>query len=519
MRLRHTGRAGRVSRATVRARAVCALIVGILGAWAPGAMAHGLHADDLSGKKVLPAPTGIVSAQTLASVRTVTRGPRTVAVVMVNFTSLPTTPWTQTDVRGAVFTGPRSLNTFEAEQSAGAITLAGVLRTDGDVFGWYTIPQGTTVCDPDAWMAGADAAAAADGVDLAPYQHRIYVFPRVAACAWSGAADMPGRDSFLNGTIAIRTLAHEFGHNLGAEHASSVRCVDAEGVATTFSASCVLSEYGDPFDVMGTSERHFSAFRKAEAGFIPTAGAATVTQSGTYRISSSSIASAGVSSLRVRRGTGLDFWYLELRSPFGVFENVAATDPSVTGVTIRLAGEYRTAMRTRLIDGNPQTPTLNDAPFQPGHQFYDPTSGTVVRVDAVAAGEAVVSVLVPGTGPLPAPTIGTAAAHSDGPPAVPATALATATLRRLSAHRGVLRIVVPMTSADHTCTVRVRSTTPISCRISATRATLVRSIAIGRGAAPVAVQVRVDGAVIISTKLRVPVAGHTTKLTKALSQS
>ena len=517
MRLRQDGRVSRASRTTVRVRAACALIAGILGAWAPGAMAHGLHADDLTGHKMLAAPTGIVSAQTLASVRTVTRGPRTVAVIMVNFASLPTTPWTQAEVRSAVFTGPRSLSAFEAEQSNGAITLAGLLRADGDVFGWYTIPQGTSVCDPDTWMAGADAAANADGVDLAPYQHRIYVFPRVAACAWSGAADMPGRDSFLNGTISTRMLAHEFGHNLGAEHASSVRCVDAAGVPTSFSASCVLSEYGDPFDVMGTSERHSSAFRKVEAGFIPTAGAVTITQSGTYRISASSSASPGVSSLRVRRGTGSDFWYLELRSPSGVFENVAPTDPSVTGVTIRLAGDYRTAMRTRLIDATPQTPTLNDSPFKPGQQFHDPTSGTIVRVDAVVSGEAVVSVMAPGGGAMPAPNGPPAAAVTDGVPAAPATVNATATLKRLSPNRGVLRIVVPMTSADHTCSVRVRSKASIGCRISATRATLVRTITIGRAAAPVAVQVRVDGKLILAAKIRVPGAGRTTKLTKALS--
>jgi Gametolysin peptidase M11 len=477
-------------------------------------MAHGLHADDLAGHRTLPAPTGIQSAQTLAAVRTVAGGPRTVAVIMFNFASLPATPWTVADVRTAVFTGPRSLNAFETEQSQGTVTLTGALRADGDVFGWYTIPQSTSTCDPDAWMVGANAAAAAAGVDLNPYQHRIYVFPRVAACGWSGAADMPGRDSFLNGTIATRTLAHEFGHNLGAEHASSVRCTDTAGVPASFSASCVLNEYGDPYDVMGTSERHVSAFRKVEAGFAPPAGAATITQSGTYRLASSSVASTGVTSLRVRRGSGADFWYLDLRSPAGAFENVAATDPSVTGVTVRLAGDYRTAMRTRLVDATPQTTTLVDAPFQPGQQFEDPTSGTVIRVDGVVLGEAVVSVMVPGTGSMPA-ALNPSAAPTVAGPGASTTVMATATLKRVSAHTGQLRIVVPMTSADHSCSVRVWSRAATGCRVTATRATLVRTISLGRSAVPV--QVRVDGKLVISAKLRVPAAGRTTRLTKALS--
>jgi hypothetical protein len=461
---------------------------------------------------MLPAPAGIQAVAPAAASRLATRGPRTVAVIMVNFASLPATPWTADDARAAVFTAPASLNAFEQEQSFGAVALAGKLRADGDVFGWYTIPQGTATCEPDAWMAGANAAAGGAGVDLTGYQHRIYVFPRVAACAWSGAADMPGTDSFINGSLAVRVLAHELGHNLGAEHASALTCVDGAGVSVSFSSSCVLDEYGDPYDVMGTSERHYAAFRKGEAGFLAASSLATVAQTGTYRLASSSVVSNGTVSLRVQRGAAPDYWYMDLRSPAGLFENVAVTDPTVTGVTIRLAGDYRTATRTRLIDAAPQTATFADAPLQGGQTFADPTSGISITVESVGLGVASVRVTVPGTAPLnPASIAATAVAASSRP----AQLTASAFLRRVSAHRGILRVTVPVAATSHRCSIRVARGRPIRCRAAGTRATMIRSVALNRQALPV--QVRLDGHVVLSVRLRVPRTGQMTRLVKALS--
>lgn len=463
---------------------------------------------------MVAAPSGIEASAPIASPRLVGRGPRTVAVIMFNFVSLPATPWTAAEARAAVFTGPASLNVFEQEQSFGALALAGKVRPDGDVYGWYTIPNGTAICDPDAWMAAANASASAASVDVTGYQHRIYVFPRVTACAWSGAADMPGSDSFLNGTISVRVLAHELGHNLGAEHASAVRCVDPAGVPVSFSTSCTHSEYGDPYDVMGTSERHPAAFRKAEAGFIPSSGLATVLQSGTYRLESSSALAAGVASLRVQRGANPEYWYMDLRSPVGVFEGVAATNPTVTGVTVRLAGDYRLATRTRLIDAAPATPTFADAPLQVGRVLTDPTSGIAIVVASVALGAAIVTVTVPGTVPLAtAPVVpGTAFSVAGRPTPAPT---ATVSLRRTSARRGVIRVVVPLAAGPHRCSVRVGGGRPVRCRIESRRATRLQSVVLRGRAVPV--QVRLDGQVVMSVRLRVPRTGRVSRLTKALS--
>lgn len=477
-------------------------------------MASGLHADDLAADRALPAPSGIAATVAVAAPRLVARGPRTVAVIMFNFASLPTTPWTADEARAAVFTGPDSLNIFEQEQSFGAVALAGKVRGDGDVFGWYTIANGAATCDPDAWMAGANAAASAAAVDLTGYQHRIYVFPQVAACAWSGAADMPGTDSFLNGTISVRVLAHELGHNLGAEHASALRCVDGAGTPVSFSTSCIQSEYGDPYDVMGTSQRHPAAFRKAEAGYIPSPGLATVVQTGTYRLQSSSAPAGGVASLRVQRGANPEYWYMDLRSPAGVFENVAATDPTATGVSVRLAGDYRLATRTRLIDAAPETPTFADAPLQVGQVFTDPTSGVAIAVASVTPGAAMVNVTVPGTVPLATISIAPDPVSSVVTEAT-AEPTASASLRRVSAHRGILRVVIPVTRAPRQCSVRVSGGRPGACRFDGIRATRVQSVVLNGPA--VAVQVRLDGQVVMSVRLRVPRTGQIIRLATALT--
>ncbi len=382
-------------------------LVALLGLRAPAhAWGHdGPHADDFAGARELPAPPGVDAAPVITTgiaPLTVARGPRTTAVVMFDFAGSASSPFTADAVRTAIFTGAGSVNAFEQEQSFGAISFAGKLRADGDIFGSYSISSSTAVCDPDTWMFAANAAATAAGVDLTGYQHRIYLFPYVAACGWAGAADMPGSDSFINGTLSVRVIAHELGHNIGAQHASTISCTDG-GVRVAFSASCTQSEYGDPFDVMGAALRHSAAFRKVEYGFLPAAAAATVARSGTYQLTSASVAGGGIQSLRVKRGNAGDYWYVELRSPAGAFDNFGAADPAVTGVGIRLAGDYGVGVRTRLVDTTPQTGTYADAPLQAGQRFTDPLSGISIAADSVALGIATVRVTLPGASDTPPP--------------------------------------------------------------------------------------------------------------------
>ncbi len=323
------------------------------------------------------------------------------ATILLNF-SAGAEPFTPEQARQAVFTGSASANAFHREQSFGALSLTGKGgAAAGDVFGWYTVGGSTATCDPDTWMGLADTAASSAGVDLSGYDHRIYIFPHVSACTWAGLADISGPISFINGTLSTRVIAHELGHNLGVHHASSLRCTDPTGVAVPFSTTCSASEYGDPFDVMGSSTRQSSAITKVRLGYIPLANQATATTSGTYLLAAANVAGGGVQSLRVPRGTTGESWHFERRATAGIFDNFLATDPAVTGLSVRLARDVAWATPTKLVDTQPASASLGDAPLGVGKSFTDssvPGSPTIT-LESVGPLGASVRVQYPGDAP------------------------------------------------------------------------------------------------------------------------
>src|SRR5207245_2519050 len=106
------------------------------------------------------------------------------------------------------------------EMSYGTLVLEGKVRSDGDVFGWYTLPVKSDVCDPDHWAVSAVVKAKADGVDLLGYDHLVFMFPTVSSCGWLGLGQQPGQYTWISGA-SLPAINHEIGHNFGLTHASS----------------------------------------------------------------------------------------------------------------------------------------------------------------------------------------------------------------------------------------------------------------------------------------------------------
>jgi chitodextrinase len=363
-----------------------------------------------------------LTARALSASTASATGAHKVAVLMFNFTNDTKQPYTADQLRSAVFTGTTSANAYLTEASHGLLSLTGKLRSDGDVFGWYTIPYDTSSCQFSNWASAARSAAQAAGVDLSGYNHLIYYFPYESVCAWGGMADTPGTNVWINGGTSYRAFSHELGHNLGFFHASSIDCTDATGARVSLSASCIRNEYGDPFDVMGIGSYEYSNWHKAQLGWL--AGAAqTITANGVYTLSPEELA-AGTTLLRIPRGSTGDYLYLEYRQPYGTFDNFLGTSPIATGVTVRIAPDYGTFTQSLLVDATPGTTSFNDAPLPVGKTLVDPVSA--VSITTVSAGlTATVSVSLNGSSP-PAPTSDTVA------PSTPASLAAQATATSVS---------------------------------------------------------------------------------------
>ena len=293
-------------------------------------------------------------------------------------------------------------------------------QPEGDVFGSYTVVRGLAGCDAGGYTAWRDQAlysAAAAGMEYWEYDHIIYVLPPGAGCAWSGLASVGGSWSMLNDDLDTWVVAHELGHNLDLDHASSDTCYGPGLQRVSLSADCESNEYGDPYDAMGNdpSSRLFNATHRLDTSWLLGSQSRTVTQSGTYRLdplydSDLLTPDDGTRVLRVQRPDEREL-HLEVRRPFGLFDDYSPNSSVAKGLSVRIdrgpavPGEPYDDRTTHLLDMNPSTSSFYDSALQVGQTFNDPISTTSVTLEALdpATGVATVSVDLDEPGPAPPP--------------------------------------------------------------------------------------------------------------------
>jgi len=294
-----------------------------------------------------------------------------VAVLLINFTNQPSETFAKEDVERLYFTGERSVAAYFDEVSEGR------MQVTGQVFGYLKAGARSGDCEIKTWGSRARTAAAQAGIDLSQFTNVVYIFPFQPACKWNGFADHTkgspvSRNNWINGLLSLFVAAHELGHNKGLGHAGSMTCT-VDGVRVAIGGSCNTYEYGDPFSIMGyTGDRHMHAWQRLRLGFITEDEVLTVTQDGTYRVSTAESGGEHPRLIRILRANGSPL-YLEYRQPFGTFDDFGDNAPVVSGVTIRVATDANYT-NTRLIDTTPQTCTFTDATLGLGKTFRDPVN-------------------------------------------------------------------------------------------------------------------------------------------------
>lgn len=278
-----------------------------------------------------------------------------IAVVPILFSnSTAITSLTPEIIKSRIFTGASSVNAYYKDASYGFLNIQGKTSIDGDVFAWTTIPYvAAGVCEYSLWASQALQVLASQGKDMSGYTNIQFIFPSTSSgCGWAGLGQTV---SSINYTSALKSwvrsdyvttqvAGHELGHNFGFHHAASYGCPVAKN---TSPASCTSSEYGDPYDIMGSaSVKHTNGFNKAKSAWTDSSQMLTVAQSGTYTIEPVEMQTAGTKYIRIKRpftsslGTYSDGYYLiEQRANVGTFGNYGATSPAVAGVAIRLVGD------------------------------------------------------------------------------------------------------------------------------------------------------------------------------------
>ncbi|MBE3808375.1 cadherin-like domain-containing protein [Vibrio parahaemolyticus] len=337
-------------------------------------------ADEADGLSVLAQDSsGTVTASTTTSSAALsnTFGEQRTLVLLVNFQDNPQQPWTIDEVQDMVF---GKVNDFYKENSFGQTWLS------GDVHGYYTLPINSS-CDYKGFESYITAAAEADGIDTSSYSRKVYIYPKVENCGWSGMGTVGGNPSraWINGAFRLNTIGHELGHNFGLHHAQALECG-----TNTVGGTCYNYSYGDTLDIMGTSNGHFNAFNKEQLGWIKPSEqeVITVTNSGTYSLEPYETAPEGAAKgLRIKRGTdaasGQPLWYyIEYRQPIG-FDSFLEGQTTITDGVVFHAVTGDDLSSVQLLDMTPNSVNsdLIDAALIAGNTYEDTEAGITITTE------------------------------------------------------------------------------------------------------------------------------------------
>jgi hypothetical protein len=313
-------------------------------------------------------------------------GSRSVLVLVADFQGSPVS-CSNAQIAGLMFGASASVDGLYRASSYGAISFPG---GPADVRRVSIGASAADPCNPNAWASTADAAAAAAGVDLGSYQHRVYVLPSNVSCGWAGLATV-GCFGVCRAWVATCQLpdvyAHELGHNLGLGHASTDADDDGD----------VDSEYGDNSDFMGVGGlgyRHTNAPHKIQPGWMPAAQVVDVAGEGSRTVVVAALdVDPGTTGLpqvvRVVPPQGGDPYIVSYRRRAGFDQTLSSSYAERTSVHRHAGGSANTLLVATLADGEAFTDATGDVTIrQVAHDAGAATLlvGTSCAIDAPVVG-------------------------------------------------------------------------------------------------------------------------------------
>ena len=316
-----------------------------------------LHADQYDGTLALGEESAAVS-EGLPPASAWTDGAKTVLYVRVDFSDLAGDPVAQSTAQSAIDT---SADQFYQANSYGKTSLSATvtptLRLPRTQVEYRTNDQ-YLLLRADALGAARDA-----GFDPNMYSFDVIAFAGTYS-GWAGRGYVGSKGTWLNGYFNLRTTAHELGHNYGAQHANYW-----SATGQTIIGPGTSTEYGNPFDVMGTGGgqvNHFNAWTKRRFDWISPAELSTVTTSGTYRVSELEAAiTTGFHAIKVQRDAQKDYW-VEYRPAIGSAE-------TRDGVSINWG--YGGSAVSNLLDLTPGDGAISNSTLIIGRTFSDSLAG------------------------------------------------------------------------------------------------------------------------------------------------
>ena len=304
-----------------------------------------------------------------------------VLVLPIKFTDSPGDPFTVAQINTEFQTrvGP-----YYQEVSYGQQLLNITVATSGG--GWLNAGVPTPAnCD---WATAgnlADAAATAAGYSINSYQNRYYVMTSNGACGWAGLAYVGFGRAWSNGVNALWVYGHELGHNFGLWHSGSVGCG-----AQVLGGSCGVSEYGDPFDVMGNiRQMHFNTKQKSVLNWIPSTSVKIHTSgTQTYQLSPLETGSQSTYAVKIPTSSTTRTYWVEFRQPIG-FDSPLSSLPNL-GAQIRVSApfEYTSGSDdTEILDMTPGSGGgFDDATLLQGQTYVDSVYGVTINVISATPG-------------------------------------------------------------------------------------------------------------------------------------